>query len=95
MSISPNETLISGSWTMIDGRMTPDSVLQRIRLLLEHDLEFVAVSPNGWDRLYRDPSDHRYWERFLPHGEMQGGGPESLRVLDSREAQEKYGLLKD
>jgi hypothetical protein len=59
---------------------------------LKNELELIAVSANGWESLYRDPRDGRYWERFFPHGEMQAGGPESLRVLDLKEAQEKYAL---
>lgn len=92
MSISPDESLIVGSWVKINGRMAADSELQRIRSLIANDLEFIGTSPDGWEKLYRDPHDGRFWEKFLPHGAMQGGGPESLRVLDSETVQKKYGV---
>jgi len=92
MSISPDESLIVGSWVKIDERMTADSELQRIRSLIANELEFIATSPDGWEKLYRDRLDGRFWEKFLPHGAMQGGGPESLRVLDFKSAQKKYML---
>jgi len=34
-----------------------------------------ATDYNGWDVLYLDPADGRYWERILPSSEMHGGGP--------------------
>jgi hypothetical protein len=36
--------------------------------------------------------DGRFWERFYPDSEMQGGGPEPLRSIDSAEAAHKYGV---
>jgi len=72
--------------------MEADSELQRIRSLIANELEFVATSPDGWEKLYRDGHDGRFWEKFLPYGEMQGGGPESLRLLDPKSAHEKYSI---
>lgn len=95
MSIKPNETLITGSWALVNGRMTEDPELQRIRCLIANELEQIAISPDGWHKLYRDPRDGRYWEKFLPYGGMQGGGPESLRVLDLGSVREKYGVSID
>ncbi len=94
VSISPEETLIVGAWQMVDGTMVPDSELLRIRTLVSTELEHVAASSSGWEMLYRDPRDGRYWEKFYPNSEMHGGGPESLRVLDDKTIQQKYGITQ-
>ena len=92
MSINPNETLIVGSWVMAGGRMIADSEVQHIRTLVADELERVAIAPSGWESLYKNPRDGRYWEMFFPHSEMHGGDPEALRVVDLRSVQEKYGI---
>ncbi len=76
---------------MVNGHMTADAELQRIERLVANELEKTAISPDGWEILYRD-RDGRYWEKFLPHGGMHGGGPASLRVLDLASVQKKYGI---
>jgi len=63
------------------GQMSEDPVCQRIRALVGGYLCFVATSPDGWRKLYRDSADQRYWELFYPQGEMHGGGPPRLRVV--------------
>jgi hypothetical protein len=30
------------------------------------------------------------WELFYPHGDLHGGGPESLRLIDATQAAHKY-----
>jgi hypothetical protein len=92
MEIRPDESLITGGWVLVDGRMTEDAPLRRINSLVSSYLERVAVSADGWETLYHDPADGRYWEKTYPHGGMQGGGPASLRVLDVAAAREKYGV---
>ena len=92
MSIQPDETLITGSWELIDGRMVADDQVSRIRSLVGCELEWIAASASGWETLYKDPSDGRFWELFLPQSEMHGGGPESLRVLDAKAVRTKYGI---
>jgi hypothetical protein len=81
--IGPEETLIAGSWIAMGNRMVADDNAKRIQALTQGELEKIAVSPDGWEILYRDPADGRYWEIFYPQSEMHGGGPESLRVVDS------------
>jgi hypothetical protein len=74
--------------------VTGDSTCQRIEWLTEHYLTKVAGSPEGggWEALYQDPADGRYWERSYPRGELHGGGPSRLRTLKSDEREKKYGL---
>jgi hypothetical protein len=73
--------------------MTEDEACRRIRSLVDTELQQVATASNGWEKLYRDPKDARYWEWFYPHSEMHGGGPPALRVLSSEVARQKYDLV--
>jgi immunity protein 27 of polymorphic toxin system len=92
MSIRADENEIVGSWKMIDGRMVEDEASKRIRALAKDELKPIAVSSDGWERLYEDPRDHRLWELTYPSGEMQGGGPPALRVIDGETARKKYQI---
>ena len=90
MSIQTKEAEMIGSWEMKDGRMVEDAVCQRIRQLVATELQQVAVSEDGWEKLYRDPKDGRLWEWFYPQSEMLGGGPPALRVVRPEVAERKY-----
>ena len=46
----------------------------------------------AWETLFRDPDDGRYWERVYPQGDLHGGGPPQLQVIDEAEAKRKYGI---
>jgi len=95
MGIAPNETEIVGSWVTVDGRMTEDDANHRITLLIETDLRHLATSKDGWEKLYRDTQDGRYWELTYYLSEMQGGGPRALLLANPRIIQEKYGIQVD
>ena len=92
MCIDQNETEILGTWEMKAGRMIEDETCRRIRSLVGAKLQQVAVSKDGWEKLYRDPRDGRYWELFYPQSELHGGGPPALRVASLETVQQKYGL---
>lgn len=93
-NLQPNETLLTGQWTIHDGRMHRDATCERIEWLVSRYLQKIADSPRSgaWETLYRDPHDGRLWERTYPQGEMQGGGPPQLRHLEANEAKRKYGV---
>jgi hypothetical protein len=95
MVIHASETLIVGSWVMRNGRVTSDAEEKRIDELIRGELQKLSIAPSGWEVLYWDPRDGRYWELFHPHSEMHGGGPRSLRVLDPEIVREKYGSQID
>ena len=95
MPIDGNETLIEGNWEFVDGRMIPNSAVKRIRSLINDELTKIAVASSGWETLYRDPHDGRFWELTYLHGEMHGGGPESLRFIDVHGAEQKYGIRSE
>jgi lipid-A-disaccharide synthase len=90
--IGSNEFEIKGSWALVEGRMTEDEAVKRIRFLVDNALQYLATSKDGWEKLYRDPQDGRYWELTFPRGEMHGGGPQSLFLANLTMVQEKYGI---
>ena len=92
MGISPDEVKIIGSWVTVNGRMIEDDTSQRISSLVKTELQHVATSKDGWEKLYRDPRDGRLWELTHPQSEMQGGGPQALLLISSEKAQEKYSI---
>jgi Immunity protein 27 len=84
-----------GSWTLVGKQMVEDETSLLIRELIQKRLQKIAVDSSGWETLYQDPQDERFWELSFPHGEMQGGGPMTLRVLSDDSARLKYGLLRN
>jgi hypothetical protein len=44
----------------------------------------------GWETLFLDPTDGRYWERTYPQGEQHGGGPAALLLIRVADARKKY-----
>lgn len=95
MEISPDEVEIIGSWVMVNGRMTADETSHRIRSLIKTDLQHVATTKDGWEKLYLDAHDKRLWELTYPQGEMQGGGPQALLLISPEKAREKYEVSID
>ena len=91
MKIQPNETEIRGTWTVVKGRVEADSNCRRINELVAHHLRRVAKDASGWDSLYVDPSDKRFWELTYPESALHGGGPPCLMCIPQDEARKKYG----
>ena len=91
MELKSSETLLTGQWILQDGRIVGDDVSQRIRGLTKSYLVLIGRDASGWNTLYRDPHDGRYWELSYPQGDLQGGGPPELRCLTTEQAREKYG----
>jgi hypothetical protein len=95
MKLQPNETDLVGNWVSDGGRVIGDAVEQRINQLIESQLKRIAVdTESGWDVLFRDPQDGRYWELTYPNSGMHGGGPKRLTNLAAHEAIAKYSCDK-
>ena len=94
MNLRSDEQMLIGRWITVDGSVKADPVCQRIDWLLAHKLRKVAISPQwgGWETLYQDTDDGRYWERTFPESSQHGAGPPKLQVLTPDEAKRKYGL---
>ena len=90
MKISPSETEITGGWIIDGRRVIADSNCSRIEHLVQSDLREIARRATGWDVLYMDSADGRYWELVYPESHLHGGGPPTLRHLTAGEAQTKY-----
>lgn len=89
----PNETRLEGKWIMVDGRMIGDPVCERIERLTKNYLQKIGTDESGWDSLFRDPSDGRWWERIYLQSYLHGGGPPTLLLLNSDEVRKKYWML--
>jgi hypothetical protein len=87
--LEKNETYLKGQWIEQNDEVIGDETCIRIRSLIAH-LEEISSTSGGWETLYRDNSDGRYWELTYENSEWHGGGPPSLRNLSEAEAKEKY-----
>lgn len=94
MKLQPDEIVLTGSWVVQNGQVLGDAICERIKWLISHHLQKIAISPQwgAWEILYQDPDDGRYWERTYPQSGLHGGGPPQLRFLTVKEAKQKYGL---
>jgi hypothetical protein len=90
MKIHSSEEVISGAWTLKDGRLIADAECARIAELIRSGLKLLGRDASGWDAIYRDPEDGRLWEMTYPHSELQGGGPPRLTCLTRDQALQKY-----
>jgi hypothetical protein len=92
MMIDSNETRITAKWIVVDGRVRSDESEKRIHALIATYLQEIGKDGSGWEKLYRDPADGRYWELTFPQSELQAGGPPELRCIDESNALAKYSL---
>jgi len=89
--LGPDEARLDAAEQSGPDASSGDEVDRRIFWLVRHSLRPVAMANGGWDQLYRDPRDGRYWELTFPHGTLYGGGRRRLAVLTEQEARTKYG----
>lgn len=92
MKLKPNEIELRGSWKLEGTSMNADAVCMRIESLIATYLIEISEDDSGWNKLFQDPEDKRYWELSYPESEMHGGGAPLLRNLSLQEAKEKYPL---
>jgi len=92
MKLQRGERRLDGKWELVGGRMIGDSTCERIEKLITKDLKRIGTDTSGWDTLYRDPQDGRYWELVYLQSEMHGGGPPSLIQVEKDAVRSKYGL---
>ena len=92
MDLCKDETELRGTWLAKDGKVIADAACVRIEWLTRNRLEKVGSDPTGWELLYRDPRDGRFWELTYPRSGWHGGGPPMLAVISEATAQSKYGV---
>lgn len=90
--ILPSETVIVGEWTAHQGSVKANDAALRIEKLINGYLHEVAVSDDGWSRLFRDPSDGRLWELTYPDGSAHGGGAPRLTQVEEEEVAKRYKI---
>lgn len=86
--LGPDERQLTGQWT--PGGVA-DAVDERIFWLVTKRLLPKGRSADGWDALFVDPRDGRFWELTFPQGSLFGGGPRQLTSMSPALADEKYG----
>ena len=89
MKLEQTETDLLGKWESVGNRVIADKTCERIKALTSQWLQKIAGG--GWETLYRDPEDGRYWELTYPESHMHGGGPPRLTYLSKEQARAKYG----
>lgn len=90
--LNHEETELSGQWIIQNSTLMADQTCMRIDILIRDYLKEIAVSEEGWEILYQDPADGRYWELTYPRSDLHGGGPPKLTVISSEEAEFKYHI---
>jgi|GEM_PF-801380 len=78
MAIEQHEIEIIGKGLFVAGKMVNDENAKRVYALTSNYLVKLCTSKSGWEILYQDPQDGRYWELRYTLSEMHGGGPPSL-----------------
>lgn len=87
----PEESQLIGEWISGPEGVRGNEACDRIQWLVSGVLQYVGVDEKsgGWDKLYRDPGDGRYWLLTYPKSHMHGGGPPNLICLRLTEAEVK------
>lgn len=91
-SLGDDESQLDGASLDLAGNAVGDDVDRRIFWLVRHSLRKCGIANGGWDQLYIDPRDGRYWELTFPEGSLHGGGPRRLTHLSREAAERKYAL---
>ncbi len=90
--IRPEENEIRCDWKLEDGRIVGSPECDRINTLVKSFLRKIASDASGWNKLYQDPSDGRFWELTYPSSHMHGGGPPLLVCISESDAHKRYNF---
>lgn len=77
---------------MANGVILGDENCSRIRALCESYLIKLCADSSGWDILFQDPYDKRYWELTYPDSGIHGGGAPVLQCITDEMAISKYNI---
>ena len=92
MKLGSDEVELAGNWISTERGVEADAVARRITDLIQNHLRHLAADATGWDHLYVDPGDGRFWELTYPFSGWHGGGPPHLKVVSQSDAKEKYAF---
>ncbi len=90
MKLKSNETILKGGWLYDGSSIKSDNITKRIEWLISGELKEIATDETGWNKLYQDLKDNRYWELTYTESEQHGGGAPNLKYLSNHEAKSKY-----
>lgn len=93
--IKPNEIQLQGGIKVVGFPLEFDETSERIFFLVQDYLIAIGSDDSGWNRLYQDPEDLRYWELSYPESEMHGGGAPLLQNISIEEVRERYGIYPE
>ena len=92
MNLTKNETILIGAWIEDNGKVTQDEVCKKIEWLITNHLERISTDESGWEILFQDPDDKRYWILTYPKSDWHGGGPPTLQTLSPIDARVKFKI---
>ena len=92
MKLLAEENYLVGKWIYKDGSFVKDETTNRVEWLIANHLRKIATDKTGWDILFMNPEDNKFWELAYPQSEMHGGGPPSLINISEEEARHKYSI---
>ena len=90
--LAQSETVLHGNRIMKGGTIVADDVSKRIEYLTQNILKHVSTSDDGWDKLYFDEADSRYWELIYLDSESHGGGTSTLQSISKDKVVKKYNI---
>ncbi|NVJ65925.1 MAG: hypothetical protein HWE16_05500 [Gammaproteobacteria bacterium] len=93
MILKPEEKKIVGRWITSGTEVVADANSLRIEKLIDEFLVEAATSEDGWDKLYIDESDMRFWELIYSESDSHGAGAPILLNLSIEEVKSKYGAI--
>ena len=88
--LDATETVLVGEWRLAGNLMQANATCVRIHALVSSYLVEIERADGGWAILYTDPGDGRLWELSYPSGQMHGGGPPVLAVVEPAAALTKF-----
>jgi len=93
--LQPEEVELVGARLIRDKLDVDVKTCERIDWLLNDVLNIVGFSEKsgGWEKLYQDPGDGRYWLLTYPFSEMHGGGPPTLKHIRLAEEEVRTQFL--
>lgn len=91
--IESDRTEYIGGRYFKDGVMYADEITEFIHRETACHLDQLGADETGWNLLYRDRRDSRYWEMTYPKSYLQGAGPPALRLLTLEEVKARFGHL--
>ena len=88
-----SETILIGSWFKDKDKIVSDDTCKRIEWLIKNHLKKISENKSGWEILYQDQNDKRYWVLTYPNSDWHGGGPSTLKTLSQADAQTKFKII--